>query len=404
LKILNYPLSLLITVFALNCHAQTLKTYKGQISPIDSSKQVDVADEIYKLLGKSNALKKTSHPKKINFSVAPSVGYTLSTGFALDITGNAAFYTSKAHTENLSAIVTDLLFDTKNQKIFISRSEIWAPDNGYKIVSDVRFEEYPTTTYGLGTNSTNSESNSIFYDYIRAYSTLYKKIAPDFYAGLGYNLDYHYDISEQGNVNGTESDFKKYGEPEQSTSSGLNADVLFDNRRNPINPLGGTYANLVFRQNFEFLGSDSYWRSLQLDLRKYLKLSPNSNNILAFWGMAWFSSSGTPYLDLPATGGDMYSNSGRGYAEGRYRGNNMLYLESEYRFGITPNGLLGGVVFANGETFSGLNNNSFQKIAPGTGFGIRIKANKHSNTNICIDYGVGTGGSHGFFVNLGEVF
>ena len=141
-----------------------------------------------------------------------------------------------------------------------------------------------------------------------------------------------------------------------------------------------------------------------LDLRKYLKLTPNSNNILAFWGIAWFSSNGTPYLDLPATAEDMYSNSGRGYAEGRYRGNDMLYLESEYRFGISSNGLFGGVVFLNGETLTGLNNSAFQKIAPGTGAGIRIKANKHSDSNICIDYGIGEDGSHGFFVNLGEVF
>jgi hypothetical protein len=129
-----------------------------------------------------------------------------------------------------------------------------------------------------------------------------------------------------------------------------------------------------------------------------------TNSVLAFWGIAWLSSSGTPYLDLPATGGDMYSNSGRGYAEGRYRGKDELYLEGEYRFGISANGLIGGVAFLNGETFSGLQDNSFQKIDPGTGFGIRVKANKHSNTNICVDYGVGVDGSHGFFVNLGEVF
>ena len=38
------------------------------------------------------------------------------------------------------------------------------------------------------------------------------------------------------------------------------------------------------------------------------------------------------------------------------------------------------------------------------GFGIRIKVNKVSNTNIAIDYGFGLDGSHGFFVNLGELF
>jgi hypothetical protein len=371
---------------------------------IDSSKQRDLADEIYKLLGKSDKLKNTAHPKKINFSVVPSIGYTLTTGFALDITGNAAFYTSTDHKENLSEIVTDVLADTKSQKFFITRSEIWLPDNDYKFVSDIRYEEYPTTTYGLGSATTNATADNIYYDYVRAFATLYKTLENDFYAGLGYNLDYHYDISEDGTFNNTVSDFKNYGEHKQSISSGLNLDLLYDSRRNPINPLGGGYADLVFRQNFTFLGSGADWRSVLLDLRKYIKLSPESNNILAFWGMGWFSSSGTPYLDLPATAGDMYSNSGRGYAEGRFRGNDMLYLESEYRFGILSNGLLGGVVFVNGESLTGYPDNGFEKIAPGTGCGLRIKANKHSDSNICIDYGVGTNGSHGFFVNLGEVF
>jgi hypothetical protein len=90
----------------------------------------------------------------------------------------------------------------------------------------------------------------------------------------------------------------------------------------------------------------------------------------------------------------------------------MLYLESEYRFLITSNGLFGGVVFANAETFSSrestLEGNAslrtFDPIQPGYGAGIRIKLNKFSRANLCVDYGWGTGGSKGVAVNLGEVF
>jgi hypothetical protein len=233
IKLLPHLLSVLFIICSANSYAQkdTLnrpekKLNDSGISPVDSSKQRDLADEIYKWLGKTNKFTQAQHSKRINFSVVPSIGYTLSTGFALDITGNAAFYTSKAHTENLSAIVTDLAIDTKKQKLLISRAEIWSPNNDYKFVSDVRFEEFPTTTYGLGSNTTNQTSNDIYYDYFRLYGTLYKKLIPDFYAGVGYNLDYHYDITEDGNLNSTESDFKKYGESPSSTSSGLNLDVL----------------------------------------------------------------------------------------------------------------------------------------------------------------------------------
>jgi hypothetical protein len=82
----------------------------------------------------------------------------------------------------------------------------------------------------------------------------------------------------------------------------------------------------------------------------------------------------------------------------------MVYLESEYRFRITRNGLLGGVVFANAESISQYPDNKFQYIDPGEGIGIRIKTNKYSDVNFCFDYGFGLYGSRGWFFNLGEVF
>ncbi len=48
--------------------------------------------------------------------------------------------------------------------------------------------------------------------------------------------------------------------------------------------------------------------------------------------------------------------------------------------------------------------NSFKDIFPSIGTGLRIKFNKFSNTNLCIDYGTGIKGSDGFGGNLGEVF
>jgi len=103
-------------------------------------------------------------------------------------------------------------------------------------------------------------------------------------------------------------------------------------------------------------------------------------------------------------GWDSYNNTGRGYAQGRFRGKSMVYLESEYRFVLTDNGLLGGVVFGNAESFSEWPSNKFGSLQPGYGLGIRIKLNKHSSTSLAIDYGFGNDDSKGFYFNLGEVF
>jgi len=75
-------------------------------------------------------------------------------------------------------------------------------------------------------------------------------------------------------------------------------------------------------------------------------------------------------------------------------------LEAEYRFQLSRNGLLGGTVFANGQRLT----RRFGDFIPGYGAGVRIKVNKKSDTNLCIDYGFGINGSKGLFVNLGEVF
>lgn len=154
------------------------------------------------------------------------------------------------------------------------------------------------------------------------------------------------------------------------------------------------------------MGSQSNWSSLQIDARKYVHFPANSKNILAFWGFAWLTTSKTtpPYLMLPSTGWDDQNNTGRGYIQSRFRGKNMYYYENEYRFGITRNGLLGGVVFANVQSFSADLSDEYKKLLFGYGVGLRIKLNKHSNTNLCIDYGFGQNNSHGFFANIGEVF
>jgi hypothetical protein len=411
LKKIKYLLCLLTILSCYTSYAQkdtslvkTTTTEKHQLPIIDSSKQLDAIDILYRILGKTAAETQRQQSRKLNFSLVPAFGYSLSTGFGVDLTGNVAFYTSSTHQENLSEIDAETIFDTKHQLIFTSRSEIWGHDNDYKFVTDLRLERYPEDTYGIGTGTTQAKENPIDFTYLRTYFTVYKKVATDFYAGAGYNLDHHYNITQSGNADNTVSDFTKYGFASQSTSSGFTLNLLYDSRRNKINPLGGGVASITYRDNYTFLGSDHNWQELDMQFKKFVKLSDQSNNILAFWSIVQFTSGTVPYLDLPATGEDMYNNSGRGYPQDRFRGKNFLYLESEYRFGITKNGLIGGVVFANAESLSEFQTNRFQKVAPAAGTGLRIKINKHSDTNVCLDYAAGLYGSHGLFVNLGEMF
>jgi hypothetical protein len=152
-------------------------------------------------------------------------------------------------------------------------------------------------------------------------------------------------------------------------------------------------------------GSDANWQSLIVDVRKYFPLPVHSSNVLAFWNYDWLVLQGRPpYLDLPATSWDPNTNTGRGYIQGRFRSRRMLYFETEYRFVLTRNGLLGAVVFGNLQSFSNWPSNKFTTIQPAGGFGLRINLSTKSDTNIDLDYGFGAGGSKGLTVNIAEIF
>jgi outer membrane protein assembly factor BamA len=257
----------------------------------------------------------------------------------------------------------------------------------------------------LGGPSNIHNEYSIDFNYLKIHQTLLRKIYPNLFAGLGFFYDYFWDVQEIDPPKGVVTDFERYGLNKTVKASGLAFRLLLDTRKNQINPDAGWYVNIVDRPNFTFMGSDNNWQSLLIEARRYINFPGHSKNVLAFWSYNWLTVEGKPpYLLLPSTGWDDFYNTGRGYIQGRYRGRNMIYLETEYRFGITQNGLLGAVVFVNAESFSGELSKEFQVIAPGGGAGIRIRLNKYSGANLCVDYGFGLDGSHGISVNLGEVF
>ncbi len=340
---------------------------------------------------------------KLKVSVGPIIEYTLSTGFTGGISAGGAFSTGVLQPTNVSSILLAVKYTQKKQFLLPVQTSVWLPGNKFYFIGDWRYFNYPQNTYGFGGYTTTNDVSTVAYKYIRFYETGLKKIKGNFYSGLGYQLDRHSKIS-QANTTGVVTDYTKYGYAETSTSSGISINLVYDSRKNSINPEGGSfYANLMFLQNLTQIGSSSNSNSVLIDVRKYLQLSRNL--VLALWSYNVITLSGNPpYLDLPGTGSDTYNNTGRGYELGRFIGKKMIDLEAELRFGITKNGLVGGVVFTNAESLSELKNNKLEVISPGVGMGLRIKFNKFSNTNACIDFGVGKRGSRGFFGNLGETF
>ena len=366
-----------------------------------------------------------------NISLLPIIGYGPANGFVLGAAISATNLLGDKENTQLSAALLSISVTTKEQLLLCARSDIYLPGNSWYIPGDVRFLLFAQPTYGLGIYGLNAPlsfnvggidatkpvtEQPMRYNYIRFYETVLKELAPHWYAGLGINIDDHFKIEDQSlkldtpNVNVTSNYFysTKYGfNPLHYSTNGLLFKIIKDSRDNTVNPYKGIYASLGFRLNEKFFGGSQASTMLYAEWRNYVPLNKSKPGmVLAFWSWGQFNTSGNiPYLALPSIGWDTYGRSGRGYVQGRFRGTNMVYGESEFRMPISRNGLFGAVAFINATTASNpiTGQNLFNSIAPAYGIGLRIKMNMKDRTNICIDYGRGRG-SHGLYFNIQETF
>jgi hypothetical protein len=374
---------------------------KSKIKQVDFP---DVVRELLKIKKKSTDTSKNS----THFAVLPAAGYSLQTGFAVLLAASGTFYIFKnpEPDSHISTFLTSLTYSQYNQIIFPVQTDLWTRSGLYDIITDWRYMDYPSTTFGLGGKTKLNDGYTIDFNYIKLHQSVMRKISNHLSGGVGLYYDVFWNMRQIGVDSGVETSFDKYGFQRKVHAMGIALRLQYDSRDNPINASKGTYLNVVYRPNRTWMGSSNNWNSFLLEYRGYFHLTPTTKNVLAIWSYNWLTvgEGKPPYLLLPSTGWDDFFNTGRGYIQGRFRGKNMVYAESEYRFGISRNGLLGGVVFANAQSFSQFLTTQFQLFTPAFGAGVRIKFNKFTGANLCIDYGVGTDGSKGFAVNLGEVF
>jgi hypothetical protein len=373
----------------------------------DTLRQVDLIDIGKALFHIQPKVTKTQGDKKIYFSILP-ISSTVpgGNGRALVTSTTAGTYLGPRATTNLTSLTFAPYWNFGNRFGLPLRNSIWLPNNTWTIQGDIRFLRYPQYTWGLGSSRVYTDQTLIDYNYIRFYQSALKRVRPFLFAGVGYDLDFHSNIHDD-NANTDLKQFTNYsyGTSGSSFSSGVTLNLLYDTRNNSLNPLPGAYANIVYRVNPAFLGSNNTWSSVYIDVRKYISLNPNKpiqQNTLAFWSYLWSSIGNTPYLDLPSIGWDPYNRSGRGIDQNRYRGKTLYYFETEYRRDITNNGLLGFVIFGNANTVSG-SGTLFTSWHPAAGTGLRIKFNKGSGTNLGVDYGFSKG-YKALLLNLGEAF
>jgi hypothetical protein len=380
--------------------------------------QMDAFDLLRLLRHKDQPDKKQAawdyHKKMVAF--APVIAAKPSSGLIFGAAGNVAFFRGDPQTTNISSAVISLTFSAKKQTALTARYNMFGRDDRWRAEGDNRAQWTSQDAYGLGSGTVPADKINAKYDFFRVYETAYYRLRPSLFAGIGFHWNLHANIRPGTGTSDEvwqQSPYVRYTEAhgfpiDQQTSAGTSVNLLVDSRDSPINAVRGWYANTSFRTFYkDFLGGDSTWQELYLDVRKYKALSQDGRNRLAFWVFGDLVTGGSaPYLDLPATAMDTYGRSGRGYGEGRFRGERMFYTEVEYRATLMRSGLVGVVAFLNVTTVTNLHTGErlFETFAPGGGAGLRLLINKRSKTNLCLDVGFGKERSRGVYLGIQEAF
>jgi outer membrane protein assembly factor BamA len=372
-----------------------------------------------------------------SFLLIPIIGSNPATGFMVGVGGQYGFKMPGEDTR-FSMLSGSVQFTSKNQNIFLLKNNIYTKNNNIFFTGDWRYLIYSQPTYGLGTDSPeggvlnyqyslggaetsiDSLAQPLNYNFVRLYQSASFRIFKrheGFYLGVGYGLDHyskivdeklrlqpgdsvitsHYGYSQYYNFN----TIKYY-------VSTLNLNFIWDTRDNMINPYKGCFLMLTWRGGPKFLGNKNPSSFFHAEWRSFHSVSrKNPRHLIAFWIMGDFTPEGKfPYMTLPATAYDQRSRSARGYSQGRFRGNDLVYGEAEYRFPLSScGGLWGGVVFVNATT---ANNplqslDLFESVKPGYGLGLRLMVDKETRTNLAIDVGFGDKTS-GFYLAATETF
>lgn len=422
--------ALLLIVFLFN--ASLVFAQDTLSNPIDTGcVQKDIADLPREALNKPPKVKEEGSGSLL---LVPIIGSNPATGFMLGVGGQYAF--KMPGSTSFSLLSGSAQITTKAQYIFMLKNSIYSKNNRFFYTGDWRFLVFSQSTYGLGTNSPeggildyqynlggletseDSLTQPMKFDFARLHQSMGVKVAEGVYLGLGYQFDSYFKIVDEklqldagGDSLITSHYFYNtyYGFDTKSYfSSAINAKVIIDTRDNMINARKGYFLSIGYRGAYKFIGNEKTSNALQVEWRSFHGVSKkNPAHLLAFWLMGDFTGAGSlPYMILPATAYDQRGRSARGYTQGRFRGNNLVYGEVEYRFPISKcTGVLSGVVFANATT----SNNEFQSlglfesIRPSGGFGLRVMVDKSSLTNLAIDIGFGDK-STGFYLAAAETF
>lgn len=294
------------------------------------------------------------------------------------------------------------LYSTNDSYVFVAAGRLfWGEDK-----NRATFLTGPTRiNFDFNYEIDDDEDVHLVYSELRnIYTAEYsRKIIGDFYLGvlyLGTKTTYRFDQGTDEENEFAQEFFEEHGITDNFISS-LGLNFSFDNQDYIYNPTKGLAFSIRPKFNTEWLGSDNEYVDTDFNFTYFTPIS--ERDVLGF-----SLAGGLGFGDVPFDGYQTYGarNNLRGYESGKYRGQHMVALQTEYRKHIYRR--WGAVAFAGtGSIWNDESNDEgiLERIwLPSLGIGARYMISLEKRINLRLDYAVGVDGNQGVYFGIMESF
>ncbi len=332
--------------------------------------------------------------KQVKIIPLPAIFYTPETRLGFGALTSFVFNLGDKVTTRNSNFQVLAAYTLNDQIILQSNHNVFTKDENMIFNGELSYYDFPIFYYGIGNNTKKEFEENLEYQVVIFRQRVLKKIKDNLFAGVQYRFTSLYDLKfepdflldEEARVNS-----------EIGINSGLGLSIVYDSRDNVLNAREGSFIEISNFFHGQGIGGDFNFNRYTLDVRKYWTLSDKEVIASQFFGE--FNTSNTPFREMSLLGGETIM---RGYYNGRYRDNQQMSFQGEYRRQILP--WLGLTAFsAFGDVASDLKSFDLRDFKWTAGGGLRLMVNESDRINIRIDYGIGENTS-GFYFAFAEAF
>jgi hypothetical protein len=336
----------------------------------------------------------TGKKAKPLIAAVPLVFYAPETRWGVGATGTALFnWRSDTARARASSLNLGFAVTQNRQQFFVLPYHLFFINGLYQLYGELAYNRYKYNFYGAGNNVPEDYVERYGLEFPRVRVTFLRRFTRHFYAGPRVVFDSFslFDLDPTG-IFATDQVAGSDG----GMVAGPAAVLVLDSRDQVYYPLRGTWTELVYFRNLSRSAGGPFTR-VAFDHSRYLSWHPHK--VLALNAYSIFSPDDLPFYQMGMLGG---VKKMRGFYEGRYRDNNLILFQAEYRRWIK--GIFGLTLFASAGQVArryDLFHHHYWKYTYGAG--LRVRLDRERRLNLRIDAAFGNGRLLPYFT-VGEAF